>query len=100
MIHGDLFRKNHICLLLSHKVNPLSLSPFGIKYQEIHDKFKVLKDSILKKYVGVIEHIIVKWSCDWQQEKQTTLKEFIKTLSLPPKKRLIPRDGKIKKELD
>ena len=94
VIHGDLFRgENHTCPLLSHKVSPLSLSPFGIPYQEMHEKFEVLKESILKKYVGIIENVIVKWSCDWQHEKRTTLKEFIKTLPLPPKKRLIPRDG-------
>ena len=58
----------------------------------MHEKFEVLKESILKKYVGIIENVIVKWSCDWQHEKRTTLKEFIKTLPLPPKKRLIPRD--------
>ena len=48
----------------------------------------------MKKYIGIIDQIVVQWSCDFQREKRTKLQSFIENLSLPPKYRLVPRDGK------
>ena len=76
-------------------MTPLSTNPYGIEYQQIHDKFEALKKAILEKYVGVISSIEVMWSCQWDKLKKTTLKSFIETLSLPPKFRLVPRNGKL-----
>ena len=92
IIHGDLFREK-TCPILSCKATPRTANPFGVDYVEMHMKFEALKASILKKYAGIIDHIEVMYSCDFQALKRTTLKQFIENLPLPPKKRLIPRDA-------
>ena len=100
MIHGDLFQGDgHKCPLLSVKTNPMTENPFGTPYQQLHKKFEALKVAILEKYKGTIDRIVVEWSCDFQRAKRTWLKSFIETLPLPPKYRLIPRDGKCLKDL-
>ena len=77
----------------------MTTNPFGVEYQQLHDKFEALKEAILKEYTGTIDNIQVEWSCDFQQAKRTTLKSFIETLPLPPKQRLVPRDGNYFKNL-
>ena len=94
MFHGDLFRGTK-CPLLSCKVDEFSTNPYGVPYQQINDKFEALKTAILKKYEGVIDEVVVCWSCDFQKLKSSTIKTFIETLPLPPKYRLVPRDGKV-----
>ena len=71
----------------------MSENPFGIPYQQLHDKFEALKLEILNKYKGTIDTIVIEWACDFQKANRTTLKSFIETLPLPPKQRLVPRDG-------
>ena len=70
-----------------------SVNPFGEPYIDLFDKFENLKRNILETYPDIIKHIEVMWSCDWQKLKRYELKDFISKLSLPPKYRLVPRDG-------
>ena len=93
MVHGDLFREGVKCSIMSSKMTPTSHNPYGEQYLDIFSKFERLKENILKTYPDIIKHIEVMWSCQFQEIKRTTLKEFIASLSLPPKTRLVPRDS-------
>ena len=93
MIHGDLFREGHHCPLMNSKLCKDSENPYGHKYIDLFEKFERLKENILEKYFDIVQNIQVMWSCDWTILKNTKLKEFISTLSLPPKYRLVPRDA-------
>ena len=92
MIHGDLFREKR-CPLLNSKIDKTCENPYGQRYLDLHTKFERLKENILETYPEIIENIQICWSCDWQEKKKNELKDFISSLSLPPRYRLIPRDG-------
>ena len=92
VVHGDLFR-GVTCPNMNANDTPLSKNPWGDVYIDIYEKFENLKKSILKEYPGVIEHIQVVWSCDFQRQCSTDLAKFVQNLPLPPKYRLVPRDA-------
>ena len=93
VIHGDIFRPDKPCPLMNCNITPNSKNPFGWKYADLHEKFELLKENILKKHGDIIDNIHVEWSCDFQNLKRTVIKDFIKSLPLQPNKRLIPREA-------